>query len=423
MNLYCDLLINNVQLASMQANGSPYGLIESATIAIKNGKIIYAGSQSDCEFQSDNTIDGEGKWITPGLIDCHTHLVYGGDRAKEFEQRLQGVSYADIAKAGGGIKSTVKATREASFDSLVASATKRAKRLMEEGVTTVEIKSGYGLDLDNEIKMLEVAKTLSAQLPIHVESTFLGAHALPLEYADRADDYIDFVCNAVMPEVAARKLAGCVDVFCESIGFSPEQTRRVFEAAKQHSLNIKAHVEQLTDLKGAVLAAEFGALSVDHIEYLVEKDIPAIKQAGSVAVLLPGAFYYLNETQKPPIDALRKHGVPMAVATDLNPGSSPVASLLTAMNMSSVLFGLTPEEALKGATVNAAKALGLNTKGVIAENMDADLCLWDVEHPSELVYAINQHRPEMTFVGGESVGGKSLGGESVGGEFVGGKRV
>lgn len=413
MNLYCDLLITNVRLASMQDNGNPYGQIDDAAVAIKDGTIVSVGAEKDCPFSSnkklngninnENVINGQGKWLTPGLIDCHTHLVYGGDRATEFEQRLQGVSYADISKAGGGIKSTVKATREASFDNLLASAIKRSKRLLEEGVTTIEIKSGYGLDLDTELKMLEVAKTVSEQLPLHVESTFLGAHALPIEYQDKADDYIDFVCNTVMPVVAKKRLASCVDVFCESIGFTTEQTRKVFETAKNHGLNVKGHVEQLTDQKGALLAAEFDALSVDHIEYLAEEDIPAIKQAGSVAVLLPGAFYYLNETQKPPIEALRHNNVPMAVATDLNPGSSPVASLLTAMNMASVLFGLTPEEALRGATINGAKALGLKGKGVIAQGMDADLCLWDIQHPSELVYAMNQHRPDTILIGGKNV--------------------
>lgn len=407
MDLYCDLLINNVQLASMSffddGSGQAYGCVDAGAVAIKDGTIVYAGPESECTYTGKSHIDGHGKWLTPGLVDCHTHLVYGGDRATEFEKRLQGVSYADIAKAGGGIKSTVKATREASFESLLQSAIKRAKRLLEEGVTTVEIKSGYGLDMDTEIKMLKVAKAVARQLPINVETTFLGAHAVPLEYLNRADDYVDFVCNQVMPVIAEQQLAGCVDVFCESIGFSREQTRKVFETAKRLGFQIKAHVEQLTDQKGAALAAEFAALSVDHIEYLAEEDIPTIKQSGSVAVLLPCAFYYLNESQKPPVAALREHKVPMAVATDLNPGSSPVASLLTAMNMSSVLFGLTPEEALKGATVNAAKALGLKNKGVIAKSMDADLCLWDIQHPSELVYAINQHRPELIIVGGERV--------------------
>lgn len=403
MDLDCDLLISNVHVASMQSNGLPYGQIQSAAVAIKDGTIIYAGPASECDYRSEKHIDGQGKWLTPGLVDCHTHLVYGGDRATEFEQRLQGVSYAEIAKAGGGIKSTVKATREASFDTLLASALKRAKRLLQEGVTSIEIKSGYGLDLDTELKMLQVAKAVANELPIHVETTFLGAHAVPLDYAERADDYVDFVCQKVMPQVAEQNLATCVDVFCESIGFSPEQTTKVFEAAKHHGLNIKAHVEQLTDQKGAVLAARYGALSVDHIEYLAVEDVPAIQQSGSVAVLLPGAFYYLNETQKPPIAALREHQVPMAVATDLNPGSSPLASLLTAMNMSSVLFGLTPEEVLRGTTVNGAKALGLSTKGAIAQNMDADLCLWDIQHPSELVYAIGQHTPEKIIIGGQCV--------------------
>ena len=403
MTVHCDILIHNATVATMHSGGLPYGQIDAAVVAIKDGTIVYLGSASDCHYHSEDTINGDGKWLLPGLIDCHTHLVYGGDRASEFEQRLQGVSYADIAKAGGGINSTVKATREASFESLLECALKRSKRLLAEGVTTVEIKSGYGLDLDTEIKMLRVAKQIAVELPMHVETTFLGAHAVPVEYAQRADDYLDFVCQEVLPTVAKQQLAGSVDVFCEAIGFSPAQTQRVFAAAQQHGLNIKAHVEQLSDLKGAVLAAAAGALSVDHLEYLAVEDIPAIQRAGSVAVLLPAAFYYLNETRKPPIAALRQHCVPMAVATDLNPGSAPLASLLTAMNMASVLFGLTPEEALRGATVNAAKALGLSKKGAIAEHMDADLGLWDIQHPSELVYAVNQHRPELIISGGRRV--------------------
>lgn len=396
----CDWLINAVNVASMQDNGAAYGSIKNATVAVGQGKILYVGDSTQCPYNSERIVDGKGQWMTPGLVDCHTHLIYGGNRATEFEQRLQGVSYADIANQGGGIKSTVKATREASFEALLSSATQRATCLLQEGVTTVEVKSGYGLDLNTEIKMLEVARALNEQLPMTVQTSFLGAHALPLEYQGRADEYIDFVCDTVMPEVAARGLASCVDVFCESIGFSLAQTQRVFQAAQRHGLAIKAHVEQLTDLKGAVLAAQYGALSVDHIEYLAVDDVPLLKQSDTVAVLLPGAFYYLNESQKPPIAALRAHNVPMAVATDLNPGSSPLASLLSAMNMACVLFGLTPEEALRGATVNGADALGLKSKGVIAPQMDADFCLWDIQHPSELAYAMGMHRPTQIWIGG-----------------------
>lgn len=403
MSSPCDLLIIHVTLASMQSNGEPYGRIDDAVLAIKSGKICYAGPASQCDFTADKTIDGKGCWITPGLIDCHTHLVYGGNRAEEFEQRLQGVSYAEIARRGGGIQSTVNATRNASKQELLDSAVKRATRLLEEGVTSIEIKSGYGLDEDTEKTMLKVAQQLADVLPINVVTTYLGAHTVPAEFKENPDAYVDFVCDTMIPMVAKQQLATCVDVFCESIGFSVVQSKRVFEAAKANGLDVKAHVEQLSDLQGAKLAAEFGALSVDHIEYLNPDDIPHIKQAGTAAVLLPGAFYFLNETKKPPINELRDHNVPMAIATDLNPGSSPLASLLTAMNMGCVLFSLTPEEALAGTTINAAKALGLANKGVLVEGNDADFCLWDIQHPAELAYGINQIRPQSVWVGGHSV--------------------
>jgi imidazolonepropionase len=402
MPRHCDLLIENVRIASMQDNEAPYGLIKNSVVAITAGVIEYIGDNS-ADFTPENVYDGHNQLLLPGLIDCHTHLIYGGNRATEFEQRLQGKSYTEIAQQGGGIQNTVEATRNATKQELLSSAIQRASRLLEEGVTCIEVKSGYGLDMDNEIKMLEVARELGEKLPLTVVSTYLGAHTVPVEYKSKPDDYIDLICTQVLPEIARRKLATAVDVFCESIGFSPAQCERVFRAAKHHGLTIKAHVEQLSDLKGAKLAAEFNALSVDHIEYLDPSDIGNLKTAGTVAVLLPGAFYYLNETQKPPIDALRQHGVPIAVATDLNPGSSPIASLLTAMNMASILFGLTPEEALKGATVNAAKALGLNKKGLIDLGMHADLCLWNIEHPSELVYGINQNRPTAKWIGGKYV--------------------
>ncbi|KXI29823.1 imidazolonepropionase [Paraglaciecola hydrolytica] len=394
MTQHCDVLIKQVKLASMQANGKPYGLIENASVAIKDGKIVGIFTENQRLPTADHNVDGQDQWLLPGFIDCHTHLVYGGSRASEFEQRLLGVSYTDIAKQGGGIRSTVKATRAASQEQLLQSAIARAKRLAAEGVTCIEIKSGYGLDLDTEIKMLKVAKELEQHLDLSVITTYLGAHALPPEFNGKADDYIDFVCNEVMPQIAQQGLASAVDVFCEGIGFSPEQCEKVFVAAQRHGLKIKAHVEQLSDLKGALLAAEFNALSVDHIEYLAEQDVASLKASGTVAVLLPGAFYYLHETKKPPIVALRQHDIPMAVATDLNPGTSPIASILTAMNMASVLFALTPEEALRGATCHAAKALGLQThKGQIQVGFDADLCLWDIQHPVELVCGINQHRP------------------------------
>lgn len=397
----CDLLINNVKLASMQVTDKPYGIMENASVAVTDGKIVGIYQQDKTAPSATQIIDGQGQWLLPGFIDCHTHLVYGGSRANEFEQRLLGVSYADIAKQGGGIRSTVKATRAASHEQLLQSAIARAKRLAHEGVTCIEIKSGYGLDLDTEIKMLKVAKELEQYVDLSVVTTYLGAHAVPAEFHGKADEYIDFVCNEVMPQISAQGLASAVDVFCEGIGFLPEQCEKVYVAAKQQGLRIKAHVEQLSDLKGAKLAAQFNALSVDHIEYLAEQDVPSLQASGTVAVILPGAYYYLNETQKPPIAALRKHGIPMAVATDLNPGTSPLSSLLTAMNMACVLFALTPEEALRGATTHAAQALGLaQSKGKIAVGFDADLCLWDIQHPVELVYGINQHRPHKKWVAG-----------------------
>lgn len=402
MAKHCELLIKNVRVASMQDNKQPYGTIKNAMLAISKGVIEYVGENSGA-WVGDESFDGQDRWLLPGLIDCHTHLIYGGSRATEFEQRLQGLSYTQIAQQGGGIQSTVNATRNASKAELLASAIKRAARLVEEGVTSIEIKSGYGLDLDTEIKMLEIARELEQQLPVNIIPTYLGAHTVPLEYKTQPDEYVTFICDQVIPQIARRKLAVAVDVFCESIGFSPKQCERVFIAAQQHGLGIKAHVEQLSDLKGAKLAADFGAWSVDHIEYLDPNDVSALKEAGTVAVLLPGAFYFLNETKKPPVAALREHSIPMAVATDLNPGSSPLASLLTAMNMASVFFGLTPEEALRGTTVNAARALGLKNKGQIDQGMDADLCLWDIEHPSELVYGINQNRPSDIWLGGRHV--------------------
>lgn len=399
----CDLLIENVHLATMQQNGQPYGIIKHAKVAITQGKIVAITSDAQPPLKASQVIDGRAQWLLPGFIDCHTHLVYGGNRANEFEQRLLGRSYADIAKQGGGIRSTVQATRQASAEQLLHSALARATRLVEEGVTCIEIKSGYGLDLATEVKMLEVAKQLEQHLDLNVVTTYLGAHAVPAEFQDNADGYINFVCQQVMPVIAQHQLASAVDVFCEGIGFSPAQCRRVFTAAKQHSLAIKAHVEQLSNLQGAKLAAEFNALSVDHIEYLAEQDVACLRASGTVAVLLPGAYYYLNEKQQPPIATLRQHQVPMAVATDLNPGSSPIASILSVMNMACVLFSLTPEEALRGTTCHAAQALGLQkSKGQIQVGYDADLCLWDIEHPVELVYGFNQHRPVCRWLAGNA---------------------
>ncbi len=401
MTRQCDVIINNVRIASMQKNGNAYGMLADSSVAITDGKVFSIFDDSETSYQSDIRYDGENKWLLPGFIDCHTHLVYGGNRANEFEQRLQGKTYTEIAQQGGGIQGTVNATREASEQTLLSSAIKRAARLVEEGVTCIEVKSGYGLDLHTELKMLKVAKQISENLPVSIVTTYLVAHTVPKEYRSNPDDYVQFICDQVIPVVAKQRLATCVDVFCESIGFSPAQCRKIFEAAKAHALNVKAHVEQLSDLKGAKLAAEFGAISVDHIEYLDPKDIPVLQKSGTVAVLLPGAFYYLSETQKPPVAALRANQVPMAIATDLNPGSSPIASILTIMNMASVLFGLTPEEVLYGVTLHAAKALNLSNKGQVKTGMDADLCLWDIAHPAELVYGINQHRPSAKWFAGK----------------------
>ena len=405
MTKQCDVVIDNVRIASMQKNGNTYdntyGILTESSVAIKNGKVLAIFDASEGSYESTQNYDGKNKWLLPGFIDCHTHLVYGGNRANEFELRLQGKTYIEIAQQGGGIQGTVNATRAASEQTLLSSAIKRAARLAEEGVTCIEVKSGYGLDLHTELKMLKVAKHISEYLPVNIVTTYLGAHAVPKEYRSSPDDYVQFICDQVIPVVAQQQLANCVDVFCESIGFSPTQCRKIFAAAKTHALDVKAHVEQLSDLKGAKLAAEFAAISVDHIEYLDPKDIPALKQSGTVAVLLPGAFYYLSETQKPPVAALRANKVPIAIATDLNPGSSPIASILTIMNMASVLFGLTPEEVLYGVTLHAAKALNLPNKGQVKAGMDADLCLWDIAHPAELVYDINQHRPSAKWFGGK----------------------
>lgn len=378
------MLLTNLKAATMSGG---YGLIEDAAILIEGGRIAWVGPRSESPSGHDAT-DCEGRLATPGLIDCHTHLVYGGSRAHEFEQRLTGVSYAEIAKAGGGIASTVRMTRSESEADLAASALRRLDSLLAEGVTTIEVKSGYGLDRDTEIKMLKVARELSQWRAVDVVTTYLGAHALPPEFKDDRAGYLDLVCREVMPAVAQARLADAVDAFCEGIAFSVAETRRVFEAAKALGLPVKLHAEQLSNLGGSAMAAEFGALSVDHIEYLDQAGVDAIAASGTVAVLLPGAFYYLREKQVPPVAALRKAGVPMAVATDLNPGTSPIHSILTAMNMACVLFGLTPEEALRGVTDNAAKALGLYDRGLLTPGMRADIALWNTERPGDLAYPL-----------------------------------
>lgn len=369
---------------------SGYGLREHGALLVEADKIVWVGAMQD-QPAVDGTeiIDCMGRLLTPGLIDCHSHLVYGGDRADEFEMRLEGASYAQIAQQGGGIVATVKATRAASEAELFAQALPRLNSLIAEGVTTFEIKSGYGLDSDNEIKMLRVARQLENELPIRVQKTFLGAHALPPEYAGRSDDYIALVCDEMLPRAHAEDLVDAVDVFIESIAFNLEQGAKVFDCAQALGLPIKAHVEQLSDLGGALMAAARGALSVDHIEYLAATDVARLAQSGSVAVLLPGAFYVLRETQLPPLAALREHKVPLALATDANPGSSPLTSLLLVMNMACTLFRLTPTEALRGVTINAARALGLEAEiGSLEVGKQADIVLWNVDKPSMLSYQI-----------------------------------
>jgi len=395
------MLLTNLKAATMRDG---YGLIEDAAIVIEGGRITWIGPRAEAPSGHETT-DCEGSLATPGLIDCHTHIVYGGSRAHEFEQRLTGVSYAEIAKAGGGIASTVRATRSQSEADLAASALKRLDALLAEGVTTIEIKSGYGLDRDTEMKMLKVARELSQRRPVDVVTSYLGAHALPPEFKENRQGYLDLICTEVLPAVAEAKLADAVDAFCEGIAFSVEETRRVFEVAKSLGIPVKLHAEQLTNLGGSKMAAEFGALSVDHIEYLDQEGVDAITRSGTVAVLLPGAFYYLREKQAPPVAALRKAGVPLAVATDLNPGTSPVHSILTTMNMACVLFGLTPEEALMGVTANAALALGLKDRGVLAPGMKADIALWNTERPGDLAYPLGFNPLAAVIHNGEIVRG------------------
>jgi len=380
----------NVNLATMTDAGASYGIVEQGALAIGDGKIAWLGKETELpKYNKENVevIDGQGQWLTPGLIDCHTHLIYGGNRANEFEMRLQGKSYQEIAEAGGGIVSTVKATRAATQAELLASALPRLTALHHQGVTTVEIKSGYGLDLVNEVKMLTVAGELAKVLPLTIKRTFLGAHALPTEYKNDPQGYISLVCDQMIPVIAEQKLADTVDVFCENIGFDVKQTERVFATAKQHGLAIKVHAEQLSDLGGTELAAKYNALSSDHVEFLSEAGVEAMSAANMTAVLLPGAFYFLRETQLPPIDMLRKQGVAMAIATDANPGSSPICSIQLMLNMACTLFRLTPSEALAGVTCNAAKALGLaKTKGQLSVGFDADIAVWNISQPAELSY-------------------------------------
>jgi imidazolonepropionase len=398
----------NVHLATMTQT-TPCGAVKNGALAVAGEQIVWIGKEdelpADLKSSAADVYDGGGAWITPGLVDCHTHLVYAGSRAREFELRLQGATYEEIARQGGGIRSTVSATRQADEESLFGQSAPRLRALLQEGVTTVEIKSGYGLDLETELRMLRVARTLGENFPVTVMPTFLGAHALPPEYEGRDDDYIDFVCNQVLPQIAARNLAVAVDAFCENIGFTPAQTERVFKAAKKLGLAIKLHADQLTDLQGAALAARYQALSADHLEYISEQGVQAMAKNDTVAVLLPGAFYFLRETQKPPVDLLRRYGVPIALSTDCNPGSSPTVSLLLMLNMACTFFGLTAEEALAGVTRNGAAALGLEEKiGTLEPGKDADFVVWDIPEPAELAYRIGGNPMQHVVRKGRLVG-------------------
>lgn len=385
-----DEILTNSTLATMESGGQPYGLIANGAVVLEGGRIAWCGPAHAMpdHYATWPRRDLDGRLVTPALIDCHTHLVYGGNRAREFEMRLEGASYEEIARAGGGIFSTVEATRTTDPDALLSSALPRVDALIAEGVSTIEIKSGYGLDVETELTMLRAARRIEGERPVRVRTSFLGAHAVPPEYAGRSDAYIDEVCLPALEAAHAQRLADAVDGFCEGIAFTSAQIERVFARARALGLPVKLHAEQLSDLGGAALAARHRALSADHLEYIGEAGVRALAQSGTVAVLLPGAFYTLHETSHPPVELFRSHGVPMAVSTDCNPGSSPLASLLLAMNMACTIFRLTPEEALAGATREAARALGLDDAGCVAPGLRADLAVWDVAHPAELAYRI-----------------------------------
>ena len=383
-------LLTNLKLATMERGARPYGLVDDAAVAVEDGRIAWCGPAD--AVPDDHSAwprrDLDGRLVTPALVDCHTHIVYGGDRAREFEMRLEGMSYEEVARAGGGIFSTVEATRRTNPDALLAGALPRVDALIAEGVSTIEIKSGYGLDVETELAMLRTARRIAAERPVRVRTSFLGAHAIPPEYAGRSDAYLDEVCLPALDAAHAQGLVDAVDGFCEGIAFSPAQIARVFGRASALGLPVKLHADQLSDLGGAALAARYGALSADHLEYVSEEGVRALAGAGTVAVLLPGAAYTLHAERHPPLELLRRFGVPIAISTDCNPGSSPLASLLLAMNMACTLFRLTPEEALAGATREAARALGLDDAGRIAPGLRADLAVWDVAHPAELAYRI-----------------------------------
>lgn len=410
-----DLLIENVRLVTMSQGEKGYLPTSPARVGIQSGKIVAISTETvgedDPKVESllspqnySQSFDLKGKLMMPGLIDCHTHLVYAGNRANEFEMRLNGVPYQEIAKQGGGILSTVKATREATEEELIELALPRLDGLLASGVTSIEVKSGYGLTLDDELKMLRAAKALEQKRKVKITTTLLAAHALPPEFTGRADDYIEHICQDIIPLVAKEKLATSVDVFCESIGFNLEQTEKVFATAKQHGLKIKGHTEQLSNLGGTALTAKYDGLSADHIEFLDEEGVIALSKSNTVATLLPGAFYFLRETQLPPIELLRKHQVPMAIATDVNPGTSPFADVTLMMNMACTLFRLTPQESLRGVTQHAAKALGYeNSRGVIEVGFDADFSVWDIDHPADLSYQVGAKRLVGRIVNGEYI--------------------
>lgn len=381
----------NARLATMRTDADGLGLVERGAVVVRDGKIVHAGPEADLPTGLSGAVlvDCEGRWITPGLIDCHTHLVYAGNRANEFEMRLAGASYEEVARAGGGIVSSVRGVRAASEDQLIKESLPRLDALIAEGVTTVEVKSGYGLDATSEAKSLRAARRLGSERPVTIRTTFLGAHALPVEANGDKDAYIEQVANEMLPAIARDRLADAVDGFCEAIAFSPEQIARVFDAARALGLPVKLHADQLSDLGGAELAARYGALSADHLEHTSEAGAAAMAKSGTVATILPGAFYFIRETVKPPIDLFRQHKVPMALATDSNPGTSPLTSLLLTMNMGATLFSMTVEECLAGVTRNAAQALGLQDEvGTLEPGKWADLAIWDIERPAELVYRI-----------------------------------
>jgi imidazolonepropionase len=399
-----DRLLTDCHVATMDpAVPGAFGAIEDGAIGIQDGRIVQVGRRVELAgYRAAKVEPLAGAWVTPGLVDCHTHLVFAGNRSAEFEQRLNGATYEEIARAGGGILSSVRATRAASLDDLVAEARPRLQALMRSGATTVEIKSGYGLDIDTEVRMLKAAHTLGESEKVRVVPTLLALHALPPEFRDDRAAFVRLAVETLIPTVAEQGLAGAVDAFCEGIGFTPDEVRALFDAAAEHGLRVKLHAEQLSNLHGAALAADYDALSADHLEHADEAGVEAMARANMVAVLLPGAFYALGETRKPPVDLLRKHEVPMAVATDLNPGTSPVLSPTLVLSMACTLFGLTPGEALAGMTRNAAKALGLEKEvGIVATGMAADLCVWRVSRPAELCYWVGLPGPERRVVAGE----------------------